>query len=144
MARVKLQLPDNFIYSTEIPIRISDINYGGHLSNDAVLTIMHEARLAFLKHFGYSELDIGGVSLIMGDTAVVYKSEGFHGDALRVDMAVGEFSNSSFDIYYRITSVKTNDDVAHAKTGMVCYDYDKAKVMRVPKEFRQKLDTAAT
>ena len=49
MARVKLQLPANFLFSTEIPIRISDINYGGHLGNDAVLSIVHEARIQFLQ-----------------------------------------------------------------------------------------------
>jgi hypothetical protein len=39
MARVKIDLPDKFIFKTEIPIRINDINYGGHLGNDAVLSI---------------------------------------------------------------------------------------------------------
>ncbi len=37
MARINIELPDKFIYSTEIPIRITDINYGGHLAHDSVL-----------------------------------------------------------------------------------------------------------
>jgi len=45
MARIKIEIPDKFIYKTEIPIRITDINYGGHLGNDSLLSIIHEARV---------------------------------------------------------------------------------------------------
>ena len=82
MPRIKIDLPGSFIFNTEIDVRIDDINYGGHLSNDAILSIMHEARMRFLKEHGYSELEVEGTSLIMGDTAIVFKSEGFHGDRL--------------------------------------------------------------
>lgn len=43
MARVKIELPEKFIFKTEIPIRIDDINYGGHLGNDTVLFTYYEA-----------------------------------------------------------------------------------------------------
>ena len=45
MSRIKIPLPEKKDFSTEIKLRISDINYGGHMGNDAVLTIVHEARL---------------------------------------------------------------------------------------------------
>ena len=45
MARVKLELPAQFNFRTNIPIRIQDLNYGNHVGNDAILSIMHEARL---------------------------------------------------------------------------------------------------
>ena len=47
MARVKLQLPVTFSFQTNIPIRIGDINYGGHMGHDAVLPIIQEARVQF-------------------------------------------------------------------------------------------------
>ena len=37
MPRIKLELHEILIYSTEIPVRITDINYGGHLGNDSIL-----------------------------------------------------------------------------------------------------------
>ena len=49
MARIKIELPDNFPFTTSIPVRITDINYGGHVGNDTVLSIIHEARMQFLK-----------------------------------------------------------------------------------------------
>ncbi len=44
MPRVELELPERFQFVTEIPLRITDINYGGHLGNDALLSLLHEAQ----------------------------------------------------------------------------------------------------
>ena len=57
MARIKLELPDKFPFSTTLYIRIGDINYGGHLGNDSVLAMIHEARLRFLKKHGFTRYD---------------------------------------------------------------------------------------
>lgn len=134
MSRIKLELPAHFDFSCEIPVRIGDINYGGHLSNDATLSIMHEARMQFLKHHHCSELDLFGTSLIMGDVAIIFKAEGFYGDTLKVEVTPAEFSRASFDLFYRITN-QNGKEVAIAKTGMVCFDYNSRKVTVVPDEF---------
>lgn len=137
MARIKIDLPEKFIFSTEIAVRIDDINYGGHLGNDSILSLIHEARLRFLKNFGYSELEIGGASLIMGDVAIVFKSEGFHEDIITIEVTANDFSNFGFDLFYKLTNKKTRKDIAYAKTGMVCFDYKNRKVMKVPEEFKK-------
>lgn len=140
MSRIKLDLPEKFIFSTELTVRIDDINYGGHLGNDSVLALIHEARLRFLKNFGYSELELGGASLIMGDAAIVFKSEGFHGDEIRIEVTATDFSNFGFDIFYRLTNKQTEKEIAHAKTGMVCFDYKNRKIMKVPEEFKNAIN----
>ena len=137
MARVKLQLPENFIFSTEISVRISDINYGGHLGNDSVLSIIHEARLRFLKNFGYSEMDVEGSGIIMSDSVIVYKGEGFYGDLLTVEVTAGDFNNYGCDIFYKIANKKTAKEVVRAKTGIVFFDYSNRKVMPVPEKFKK-------
>ena len=60
MARIKIDLPVKFSFSTTIPIRITDINFGGHVGNDTILSIVHEARAKFFQHFGYDELNFWG------------------------------------------------------------------------------------
>ena len=137
MARIKLQLPEHFIFKTEIPVRISDINYGNHLSNDAFLTLMHEARMQFLKHYGYTEMNMAGVSLIMGDTAIVFKKECFYGDVIIIEITAADFGSRSFDLYYRFTKKANNELACEAKTGMVCFDYTERKTVEVPEEFRK-------
>jgi len=103
MSRTKIDLPDKFIFSTEIPIRITDINYGGHLGNDSVLSILHEARVRFLMQYGFTEFNLGGAGLIMVDAVIVYKSESYYGETLRCEIAVDDIQKHGFDFLYRLS-----------------------------------------
>ncbi|MEJ2103750.1 MAG: thioesterase family protein, partial [Ignavibacteriaceae bacterium] len=129
------------IYKTEIPIRITDINYGGHLGNDSVLSLVHEARLRFLKHLGYSESNIEGNGIIMIDAAIQYRSEGFYGDELLIEVTVTDFSNLGCDFVFKLTSKNSNKEIALAKTGIVFFDYEKRKTASVPAEFKKKIES---
>lgn len=134
MPRVKVSLPDQFKFSVTIPVRISDVNYGGHVGNDAVLSIIHEARLQFLAHFGYSEMNLEGAGLIMADVAIEFKQEAFYGDSIIISVAANDFGRVTFDLCYKLEKVKDDTlvPVAFAKTGMVCFDYGQKKVVPVP------------
>lgn len=141
MSRVRIVIPVSLLFHTAIPIRITDINYGGHVGNDSLLAIIHEARVQFLKHHEYEELNVGGVGLIMSDASVEFKKELFYGDVLSIGVAAGSFAKYSFDLYYLLekeNSSKTEIAVI-AKTGMVCYDYENKKIAAVPEAVRQKL-----
>ncbi len=135
MARIKLELPEKFVFQTEISVRISDINYGGHLANDAVLSIIHEARIQFFAKYGWTELDVDGAGIIMTDCAVVYKSESFYGDRLIIEVAVADFFKYGYDLFYKITNKENGKDVAFVKTGIMFMDYKQRKRARVPEKF---------
>lgn len=136
MARVKLDLPDDFVFSTEIPLRIGDINYGGHLGNDRVLALLHEARVRFLMANDFSELDVDGAGIIMSDSVIVYRSEAFYGETMVVDVAVTDFTRVGCDLVYRISDKESEREVVRAKTGIVFFDYDKRKTVAVPQAFQ--------
>jgi acyl-CoA thioester hydrolase len=138
MPRTKLEIPKILPFSTGIPIRIGDINYGGHLGNDAVLSIVHEARVRFLGELGYTEMNVEGKGIIMTDAVVVYKSEGFYGDVLRVEVGVTDVQAVGCDFVYRLTNAKSGKEVASAKTGIVFLDYQTRKVSSVPEAFKSK------
>jgi len=138
MARIKIILPEKFNYSTTINVRITDINYGGHLGNDSVLGIIHEARVRLLKQLGFSEGDIGGVGILMMDAVINFSSEGFYGDELRIDVAVAEITNAGYDIYYRFVNVANNKIIVKAKTNIAFYNYSTGKVSRTPQIFIDK------
>lgn len=138
MARIKITIPGNTIASVVIPVRITDINYGNHLGNDALVSIIHEARVQWLTINNYTELNVDGVGLIMSDLAIEYINESFYGDDLLISIAAGEISRVSFELYYMV-QVKRNEKIiliARAKTGLVCYDYTGKKVAAVPGKFK--------
>lgn len=141
MGRIKIDLPEKFSFTTKIPIRITDINYGGHVGNDRILTIMHEARFQFFKKFGFAELEFAGTGIIISDAAIEYKNELFYGDIVIASIACGEFTKVSFELFYKLEKEVSGKQVlvAVAKTGIVCYDYKNKKVVLVPDEARLKL-----
>lgn len=139
MARVKLEMPEVYPFRTELTVRITDINYGGHLGNGSVLGLLHEARVRYLKSFGYSEIDVEGFGTIMLDSVVIYKAQAFAGDVLQIELAAGDFSRLGCDIFYRITKKETGTEVALAKTGIAVFDYANQKRVSPPEAFVKKL-----
>ncbi|MBZ4193103.1 MAG: thioesterase family protein [Candidatus Contendobacter sp.] len=135
MARIKLNLPGRFPFSTELRIRITDVNYGGHMGNDALLGLLHEARVRFLAHYGLSELDIYGAGIIMADSVIVYKSEAFPGELLELAVTVTDFNKYGCDFVYRVTEKTSGREVARAKTGIVFFDYQQRAIQKVPRPF---------
>lgn len=144
MARIKIELPEAFPFSCQIPVRITDINYGGHAGNDTVLSIIHEARMQFLKSMGYTEMEFAAVGMIMSDVAIEFKNELFYGDVVIASVIAGEISRIGFELFYKLETLRPANGerkvlIAIAKTGMVCYDYKKKKIVSVPAEAMLKL-----
>jgi 4-hydroxybenzoyl-CoA thioesterase len=139
MSRIQISLPERFIFSTEIPLYISHINYGGHLDNALLLTVVSEARVRFFKFLGYTELDVEGIGVVMADAAVQYKSEAFHGEVMVVEMTPLNFHGKGFDLVYRMRDKATGREVARGKSGMLFFDYSQRKVMPVPERFLQRV-----
>ncbi len=120
MARIQFDLPDRFIFSTDIPIYISHVNQGGHLDNALLLTLVSEARVRFFRALGYrGELDIEGHTLVVGDMLAQYKSEAFYGETMHVDMVPADPNKYGFDLVFRLTDLASGREVARGKTGVV-------------------------
>jgi acyl-CoA thioester hydrolase len=141
MPRIKIDMPGSFIFSTRIPVRVTDINYGGHVGNDTILSILHEARVQFLKYYGYTELNCAGAGLIMSDVGIEFKNELFYEDIIIASVKATAFSKVAFEIYYKLEKPKgaSNVLIAVAKTGMVCYNYNSKKIVAVPPDLKEKL-----
>lgn len=138
MARTIIEFPSEFPFHTTIPVRITDVNYGGHVGNDAILSIIHEARLRFLHSYGYSETDMGGVGMIMSEVSIVFKHELFYGDILRVYVAATNVGRASFDLVYKLETDREGKtiDAAHARTIMVSFDYQRRRPVALPEGVR--------
>jgi acyl-CoA thioesterase FadM len=136
MARIKIKPEEHYHFETMLVVRIDDINYGNHLSNDKYLSLAFEARFRFYRHFGVDEMNLGGASTIMTYANVNYLAESKYGDQLLVKIALRELSNSGFELLYQFLDQQTGRAVALIETGIVCFDYLAKKVMPVPDTFK--------
>jgi len=141
MAKILIPLPKKFHYSTTTDVRITDINYAGHLGNDKVLSIIHDARMRFFNHYGYSEDNVEGLNTIMNNAAIQYKSQGFYGDRLLIEMAASDFNPYGFDVIYKITNEATGKEIARATTGIVFFDYTAERMQPIPEKFKKLFET---
>ena len=141
MPRVALIFPDKSHYSTDYQVVINDINRADHLGADRLFGIMIEAQLRFIKQLGYANAQtIDGVGYIMADSEVVYSSESKHGDLLRIDVAVANICDKSFELLYRFYNETRSCDAALLKAGMVCLDYESGQAVPVPESFRRRFE----
>ncbi len=132
MPRVRLCEKNKYPFAMQLAVRTTDLNYGGHLGNDRLLSLVHEARVAYLASLGWTELDCAGTSLILGDAAIVYRAEAFAGQELRFEVAIGEASGSGFRLFYRVTRPDDGATIALVENGMVCFDYQARRIAPLP------------
>jgi len=143
MSRLRLDLPEKTIFTAELAVRVTDLNYGNHLGNNALLGLIHEARLLWLRSLGHvDERDLGGAGIIMADAAITFQSEAFGGEILCIELRIGEISRVAFDLFYAVTEKISGRQVASAKTAIVFYDYATRRTAAMPKAFRAALETA--
>ena len=132
MPRIKIDLPDTFNFSISIPVRITDLNYGGHVGNDSFLSLIHEARVQFLKQNNIRELSAEGPGLIMTDAVIEFKKELNYGDEVIISVTADNLASYSFTLFYLLE--KMNGDkkevVGKAQTGMLKYDYKLKRIIK--------------
>lgn len=124
---MKLEMPSKWAYSTEIEVRVSDLNYGNHLANQQFLAYAQEARVRFFAKYRFTELDFGGVALIQADAAITFKGEGHLGDVVQIQVALEQTGTSSFNVFYKFVNTTKNKPMAEIRTAIVCFDYEKGK-----------------
>jgi len=139
MPRIQLQPAQHYPFHTEIQIYISHVNQGGHLDNAQLLTLVSEARVRFFKSLGYRESDVEGCPIVVGDIVAQYKSEGFHGETMVVQMAPSDFNPYGFDLQFRMSDRDSEREVALGKIGIVFIDRGSRKVSAIPAPFLKKL-----
>ena len=84
MARLNLQFPeDQYCFSTQLTVRITDINAANHLANDSMISMISEARARFLFAYGVPETRQDGSGIIVTDLATTYKAEAHARDPAR-------------------------------------------------------------
>jgi acyl-CoA thioesterase FadM len=139
MPRIKLSEQDTYEFQLPLQIRPQDVNYGGHLGNDNLISMVGAARAYLFHSLHLSELDLGDgeTGLIITDMAVNYRAEAFMFDELRFETHIGEIERSSFRMFHRIT--REGKLIALVETGIVTYNYREKAKAPVPALFLNRI-----
>jgi len=139
MARLKLAFPeDQYCYSTQLTVRVTDINSANHLGNDSMISMISEARARFLFEFGIKENQDDGLGIIVTDLATTYKAEAYARDQLLFEVGVMDFNKYGGDVIFRITRARDHALIAMAKSGFVFFNYKSKQVTPMPEAFHRK------
>ena len=139
MARLTLEFPeDQYCYSSQLTVRVTDINGAKHLGNDSMISMISEARARFLFEFGVRETEADGTGIIVTDLATTYKAEAHARDQLLFEVGVMDFNKYGGDITFRVSRPRDLALIAMAKSGFVFFNYKNSQVVPMPDEFRAK------
>ncbi|CAH1043868.1 acyl-CoA thioesterase [Halomonas sp. TD01] len=143
MERVTLDFPTAaIIHRHPLTVRVTDMNYGRHLGHDALVSLLHEARVHAFAALGLPEWDMKGYPSVVVDLAVQYQSEARWPDALMIETAVPEPQGKALAVYQRICHAETGKVVATARVNQLLLDLSSGRPVKVPDDVVQAIARA--
>lgn len=140
MKKEKIVFPEKVLWSTSRSIEKEDINYAHHMGNERILVWADQIRNHFLSSIGWNEkvvLEQAGV--IVANHTIVYQSEGFLGDNIKIEVGIDHLTDYSFDIVIRTKKEGAEKNMVILRTGIVCFNYSTREIQTIPEQFFQKL-----
>jgi acyl-CoA thioester hydrolase len=139
MPKTKLRAKPDYSFQYHTYLKIRDINYANHLSNDAVVSLINEARIDMFNKIGCAEFALGDphTGIVIADLVVNYKKQGYLGDEIIIHSDIDEIEQKGFRIFFKIQ--RGDDLMVLAETGVVVFDYQAGNITTVPKIFLEAL-----
>lgn len=139
-----MQAPENFRYSTAIPIRYGDMDTLGHVNNAKYLTYLEQSRISYIRDRGMWDGSLSEQGLIIARIEIDYRApiSMDDGEAI-VWTRVSRIGTKSFDMT-QVVLVERGDQIvtaAEAKTVIVVYDYTAAATAPIPDAWRVLIAT---
>ncbi|KAA0011715.1 acyl-CoA thioesterase [Billgrantia pellis] len=143
MERIKLDFPQSdVVHRHPLSVRIADMNYGRHLGHDALVSLLHEARIQAFADLGLVEWDLGGYPSVVVDLAVQYQSEARWPDALVVETAIPAPAGKSITVFHRVCHAEGGRPVATARLNLLLLDPARGRPVAVPQSVSDTLARA--
>lgn len=131
MDEIRINFHENFKFNIDFHVQTNDVNAGGHVGNDIFVRYINETCYRLLKYH-----NVEPRTVIMADLAIMFRSEAFHEDVLKIEAAVSDLRNHSCHFYYRVSSKQTGKEILRARARMVFYDYTLKEKTEVPDEIK--------
>jgi acyl-CoA thioester hydrolase len=131
---------DDYRHRTPVQVRFRDIDAFGHVNNAVVSTYVEQARVTYLREV--LGLDPVGpedrMPLILAMIRLDYRSPILLEDRVAVASRVDWVGRTSFHMSHRLAQ-QEGRELATAASVLVTYDYEAARPMPVPDDWRTSL-----
>ena len=133
-------MSDDYRHRTPVQVRFRDIDAFGHVNNAVVSTYVEQARVTYLREV--LALDPVGpadrMPLILAMIKVDYVSPILLGDSVQVGSRVDWVGRTSIAMSHDVRE-DSGRELARAASVLVTYDYERARPMPVPDDWRAAL-----
>ena len=130
-------MTDDFRHRTRVEVRFRDIDAFGHVNNAVTSTYVEQARVRYLRDVLAVE-PVGLMPLILAMIKLDYVSPICFGDTVEVGSRVDWIGISSIAMSHGLWA-DDGRELARASSVLVTYDYDQARPMPVPADWRGTL-----
>lgn len=133
MEKVHIRIPEKVQYSTQFRIAPDDINEANHMGNERIL--LHANRIRYEFFHAVNILPEAGHGLIIANHGIQYRSEGFSGDTIHVEVSTAQPTECSFDLVMHFIK-SDGKSLAVLRSGLIYFDYGQRKIRPMPDVFR--------
>ncbi|MBM7073004.1 thioesterase family protein [Shewanella sp. 202IG2-18] len=128
-------------FSIDLPVRISDVNYGKHLGHAALASLLHQARLKYFQQHNLDELDLDGFKAVVKELNIQYKGQAFFDDILHIAISIDEITCATCKFKYEVTKNSDNNQVTSVSETLVFIDAKSHYPVRTPQPIKQLLNS---
>lgn len=129
----------DYKYRTVIPVRFSDIDAYGNVSNTIYFTYFEIARSNYWREIVKWDWEDAGV--ILGRAEINYLKPIKLEDQIACYVRTSRIGNSSFDVMYIVVKQTEHGEeiCTTGKTVCIAYDYEANKSIPIPRRERQSM-----
>ena len=131
-------MTDAFRHRTTLQVRFRDIDAFGHVNNAVFFSYVELARIRYLLEVLQPGEPIQRLPLILARVELDFRSPIAFGEDVVVETRVDRIGRTSFEMSHRMTAGPDGRLVGDVQTVLVTYDYQVARPIPVPDEWRER------
>lgn len=131
-------MTDDFRHRTSLQVRFRDIDAFGHVNNAVFFSYVELARIRYLLDVLQPDQPFDRLPLILARVELDFRSPIQFGEDVVVTSRIDRVGRTSFSMSHRMLAGPQGRLVGDVQSILVTYDYEAAKPMPVPDEWRRR------
>ncbi len=131
---------ERFRHTIPIQIRFNDIDYMGHVSNSAYHQYLDVARIDYFADVLQDKIQWETKTLILAHFEIDFLSPVFLSDQITICSKATKVGNKSISMVQYVVAGNNTELRSPSTCVLVCFDKDKKQAIKVPDDWRQKIE----